>query len=108
MRWLLAVTLLLAVSMRPAMAACDLGRVIGYTLVFSKTIESYIEDGKQIRGFSGCTPDRVLVCTDNTGVRCKDSGAQTAHLPVAYLFARNRNDMKLCVGDEMYDVAQAE
>ena len=67
-----------------------------------------IEDGKRVDGFEGCTRDRVLGFTDNTGVRCKDTVLHTAHLPKAYLFARNANDMKLCVDDDMYDVAQAQ
>ena len=76
---LLTAAVLLADAACPTLAACDLGRVVGYTLVFSKTIEAYIEDGKRVRGFSGCTRDRVLVFTDNTGVRCRDtSGSSTS------------------------------
>jgi hypothetical protein len=105
MRWLLTTVLLLGIASRPALAGCDLGQVVGYTLVFAKTIEAYIEDGKRVRGFSGCTRDRILVFTDGSGVRCKDVDVATANLPTAYLFARNQNDLKLCVGDAMYDVA---
>jgi hypothetical protein len=104
---IVAATLLLGLS-RPALAVCDLSQVVGYTLVFGKTIQGYIEDGKRVDGFEGCTRDRVLVFTDNTGVRCKDTMLHTAHLPKAYLFARNANDMKLCVDEDMYDVAQAK
>jgi hypothetical protein len=107
MRWVLIVALVLGLAPRPALAGCDLSRVIGYTLAFSKAIEGYIEDGKRVHGFTGCTRDRVLVFTDNTGVRCKETGVQGGNLPQAYLFARDQNDMKLCVGDDMYDVAQA-
>jgi hypothetical protein len=105
--WLVAAAPLVALSPRPALAVCDLSQVVGYTLVFGKTIQGYIEDGKQVAGFEGCTRDRVLVFIDNTGVRCKDTVLHSAHLPTAYLFARNANDMKLCVDDDMYDVAQA-
>ena len=107
MRWLLATTLVLGLSARPALAGCDLGRVVGYQLVFSKVIEAYIEDGKRVPGFTGCNRDRVLVFTDGTGVRCVDTGIATANLPTAYLFAKSQNDMKLCVGDDLYDVARA-
>jgi hypothetical protein len=105
MRLALVAALMVGVSWNPALAVCDLSRVVGYTLVFSKTIESYIEDGKQANGFRGCTPDRVLVFTDHSGVRCKDAGTANAVLPTAYLFARTNNDLKLCVGDDLYDVA---
>jgi hypothetical protein len=97
----------LGVSARPAQAECDLGRVVGYQLVLAKVIEGYIEGGKRFKGFSGCNLDRVLVFTDGTGVRCKEVDAATANLPTAYLFAKSQNDMKLCVGDAMYDVARA-
>jgi hypothetical protein len=107
MRWLVALVLMLGLALRPALAACDLSQVVGYTLVFGKTVESYIEDGKRVPGFAGCTRDRVLVFTDGTGVRCKETFVHKLDLPSAYLFARTPNDMKLCVGDDMYDVAQA-
>ncbi len=101
------VMLVLGLWSRPALALCDLSQVVGYTLVFGKTIQAYIQGGKRINGFEGCTRDRVLVFTDNTGVRCRETFVQTGDLPKAYLFARNANDMKLCVGDDMYAVAQA-
>jgi hypothetical protein len=107
MRWLLAATLALGVPGGPALAGCDLSQVVGYQLVFGKTIQGYIQDGKRVSGFEGCAHDRVLVFTDDTGVRCKDALVQSDNLPKAYLFARTANDMKLCVGDVMYDVAPA-
>jgi hypothetical protein len=107
MRWLWAATLLAALSSRSALAVCDLSQVVGYTLVSGKTVEAYIQDGKRVSGFQGCVPDRVLVFTDSTGVRCKEAFVHTANLPKAFLFARNANDMKLCVDDDMYVVAPA-
>jgi len=92
---------------RPAMAECDLSALVGYTLVFSKTIDAYMLDGKRFRGFQGCTRDRVLVFHDNTGVRCKETFLQTGDFPRAFLFARGPNDMKLCVDSYIYEVAQA-
>jgi hypothetical protein len=107
MRWPLAACVLTLLSSHPALAICDLSQVLGYTLVAGKTITGYVQDGKQVAGFEGCTRDRVLVFSDNTGVRCKETFVQTAASPKAYLFARSPNDMKLCVDDNMYDVAQA-
>lgn len=104
---LLTAGLLLGFSTRPAAAGCDLSQVIGYTLYFSKTVEAYIEDGKRVKGFDGCTRDRVLVFTDGTGVRCKEAFFHAATLPVAYVFAKDRNDMKLFIDGDMYAVAQA-
>jgi hypothetical protein len=102
----LTVVLALGMLARPALAECDLGRVVGYQLVFAKVIEGYVEGGKRVNGFTGCNRDRVLVFTDGTGVRCKDVDVASANLPTAYLFAKTQNDMKLCVGDALYDVAR--
>ena len=107
MHWLLATLIVLGVSSRPALALCDLSQVVGYTLVSGKTIGGYVEDGKRVSGFAGCTRDRVLVFTDNTGVRCKETFVHSANVPKAYLFAKSANDMKLCVDDYMYEVAPA-
>ena len=107
MHWLLAALIVLGVSSRPALALCDLSQVVGYTLVSGKTIGGYVEDGKRVAGFAGCTRDRVLVFTDNTGVRCKETFVHSANVPKAYLFAKSANDMKLCVDDDMYEVAPA-
>jgi hypothetical protein len=92
---------------RPALAECDLSQLIGYTLVLSKTIDGYVLDGKRARGFQGCTRDRVLLFSDNTAVRCKETFLQQGNFPRAFLFARNPNDMKLCVEGSIYEVAQA-
>jgi hypothetical protein len=107
-RWRLVVGLALALVARPALAGCDLGQLVGYQLIFAKVIEGYVQDGKRVTGFSGCNRDRVLVFTDGTGVRCKDVDAATARLPTAYLFAKSQTDMKLCVGDALYEVARPD
>ncbi|HEY8289685.1 MAG TPA: hypothetical protein VIG49_10480 [Acetobacteraceae bacterium] len=99
------VALLAGTSHQAAASGCDLSEVVGYQLIFGKTIEAYIENGAKTRGFDGCVPDRVLVFTDNTGVRCKSTMVQHLELPQAYLFARSQTDLKLCVDDVMYDVA---
>ncbi|MFL5279742.1 MAG: hypothetical protein ACJ8AW_01770 [Rhodopila sp.] len=105
--WLVAVGVALGMASRPALAECDLSALIGYTLVFSKTIDAYMLDGKRFRGFQGCTRDRVLVFHDNTEVRCKETFLQTGDFPRAFLFARGPNDMKLCIDSYIYEVAQA-
>ncbi|PPQ36241.1 hypothetical protein [Rhodopila globiformis] len=107
-RWLVAAGVALGLSGRPALAACDLSQLIGYTLVFGKTIDGYIQDGKRYSSFQGCTRDRVLVFQDDTGVRCKETFLQTADFPRAFLCARGPNDMKLCVEGYLYGVAQPD
>jgi hypothetical protein len=107
-RTLLTAVAAITATAQPAMAAgCDLSRLIGYTLVFSKVIDSYIEEGKQRPGFDGCNRDRVLVFADGTGVRCVDTFLHSATHPRGYLFARSNSDLMLCLDDDLYKVAPA-
>jgi hypothetical protein len=39
---------------RPALAPCDLGQAVGYTLVFGKTIEACMQDGGRVECFQAC------------------------------------------------------
>ncbi len=104
----LATTLALSTGrMALADGRCDLNGLVGYQILFAKPIEGYIQDGLKRKGYQGCEPDRVLVFSDNTGVRCKDLARQTVDgLPTGYLFIRNLGDMKLCVDGELMDVSQ--
>jgi hypothetical protein len=103
-RLALAAAALLAGSAAARAAGCDLDSVMGYQVVKAWTVQGHIENGKSVYGFEGCEPGRVLVFTDRTGVRCKSFGRAHLELPKAWLFARSKEDMKLCVGDELYDV----
>jgi len=104
-----AMMLSLAIATPSALAAgCDLDELIGYQLVAKKSVEGYLDDaGREQPGYFGCVAGRVLVFTDRTGVRCRSSGRQQGLMPPAYLFARSRDELKLCVLDELYDVAPA-
>lgn len=107
-RGLLGTAAILALMTQPVLAAgCDLSRLVGYTLVFGKVIDSYIEEGKQHQGFDGCNRDRVLVFADGSGVRCVDAFLHHGNRPRGYLFARSNSDMMLCVDDDLYKVAPA-
>jgi hypothetical protein len=107
-RNLLSGAAMLALTAQPALAAgCDLSRLVGYTLVFSKVIDSYIEEGRHHQGFDGCNRDRVLVFADGSGVRCVDAFLHHGDRPHGFLFARSNSDMMLCVDDDLYKVAPA-
>jgi hypothetical protein len=84
---------------------CDLDDVVGYEIVLAKPIVGFIQGGKRKPGYEGCEPDRVLVFSDNTGVRCNE--VQLQHLdepPTGYLFFRAKGDLKLCVEGELFSV----
>ena len=70
--WRAALLLALALlGARTASAAgCNLDEVVGYQLEFARTIEGYMDGEERHLGFNGCEPGRILVFTDNTGVRC--------------------------------------
>ena len=85
---------------------CDLDTLVGYTLVFAKPVDGYIQDGRRKKGYEGCELDRVLVFADNTGVRCKEVVRQHLdELPTAYLFARSQSDLRLCVEGYLFEVS---
>ena len=77
---LVVMTLLAGIASARA-AGCDLDRVMGYQLIHAWTVQGYIDNGKQTYGFEGCLPGRILVFSDRTGLRCKDTGL--AHLELA-------------------------
>jgi hypothetical protein len=93
----------LALISMHASAACRLGRVVGYTLVASKTVIAKIEDGKREDGFSGCTYGRILVFEDNTGLTCAEYNYEYAYRPDAYIFVRG-SDFKVCIEGYLYDM----
>jgi len=88
-----------------ARAECDLSELIGYTLLAQKTISGYIQDGKRGDDFEGCDFDRTIVFDDNTGVRCMTFSYTYSFRPDAYIFASGPGSMKMCVDNELYDVA---
>ncbi len=107
-RWSIPLALAaLLTTTPPTQARCALDEVIGYTLVFVKTIEGFIEGGHKTRGYQGCQPGRVLVFADNSGVRCKGVSLQKLDFPKGYLFAKTQTDLKICIGDEMLEVTPA-
>lgn len=105
---LAATIILFGTGLAQADGRCDLNTVVGYQIVFAKPIAGYIQGGVKKKGYEGCEVDRVLVFTDNTGVRCKDVVLQHLdELPTGYLFARNNfGDIKLCVEGELMDVSR--
>ncbi|MDR3537342.1 MAG: hypothetical protein P4L71_12665 [Acetobacteraceae bacterium] len=102
----LAAALALAFAPVPAWAGCDLDQVLGYQLVWIKTIYGYRDsDGKTHNGFDGCEPDRRIMFTDQTTLRCEGSAGKHLTTTKAYVFARNNYDMKMCVQDDLFDVS---
>ncbi|QTH21721.1 hypothetical protein HRJ34_26055 [Rhizorhabdus wittichii] len=87
----------------PAVAECDLGEVVGWTLIAEKTVEGYVEDGKRDDSYEGCDFDRVLIFTDNTAVRCAEYEYSYAYRPTAYIFA-NGSLLKACIDDDWIDI----
>ncbi len=102
----LAATVALALVPLPAWSGCDLDQVLGYQLVWIKTILGYQDgDGKTHSGFDGCEPDRHILFTDKTSLRCEGAAGKHVEATKAYVFARNNYDMKLCVQDDLFEVS---
>jgi len=86
-----------------ARAECDLGEVVGWTLIAEKTVEGYVEDGKKEDSYEGCDYDRVLIFTDDTAVRCAEYHYSYAYRPEAYIFS-DGTLLKACIDDDMIDL----
>jgi hypothetical protein len=86
-----------------AFASCGFDGLIGYTLVTTKYVSGYIENGERKDAFEGCNFGRILIFDDNTGVTCMSYSYSYSYRPKAYIFI-NRTSMKACINDNMYSV----
>jgi hypothetical protein len=98
--------LLLLLSGSPSIS-CDLDSMVGWTLIARKTIEGRIDKGVRHDDFEGCEYDRIIVFTDNTGVRCTGYSYSYSYRPTAYIWA-NSYSLKMCVGSSSYSVARLQ
>lgn len=106
----------LALGLLPCLAFADLadklGRLIGYTIVDSKTVDGWREDGKTNDGFEGCNHGRVIIFTDGKGLTCNTYSYSYSYRPTAIVLAKQISfqgksfyDFKMVVGDEVYDMS---
>lgn len=90
----------------------ELDDLVGYTIIASKTIDSWHDDDeKDDSSFNGCSHGRVIVFTDNTTLTCAEYGYQYAYRPTAVILAKQVTfqgksfyDFKMIVEDEVYDM----
>lgn len=90
----------------PAFAdlADKLERLVGYTILGSKTIEGwYDDDGKKGDSFEGCDFGRTIVFSDNRILRCSTYSYQYSYRPSAVIIS-NGKQIKMIVEDEVYDM----
>lgn len=92
--------------------AGKLERLVGYTILASKTIKGWYDDNEREDGaFKGCRHGRVIVFTDGTGLTCAEYGYMYAYRPTAIILGkrmdvggRSFTDFKMVVEDEVYDM----
>jgi hypothetical protein len=97
-----------------AFADCEsvLENNIGWTIIDSKTIDSFKDSGKKAEdGFEGCDYDRKIIFRDGTVVTCNSYGYQYAYAPTAIILGRsidykgkNLTMYKMIVEGEEYDL----
>lgn len=105
-RFITISVLVFALNMTTRAVSCEItDNLMGYTIVVSKTIVAKIDDGVREDGFTGCEYGRIIVFSDETGVKCSSYGYQYAYRPDAILLT-NGSSIKMCVGSELYDVGQ--
>lgn len=105
--------LVIAFTALPAYAdlADELGDLVGYTIVASKTVERWYGDGEKDDSFKGCSHGRVIVFTDDTALTCAEYGYQYAYRPRAVILAKEVTyqgksfyDFKMVVRDRVYNM----
>ena len=92
--------------------ASRLEKFVGYAIVASKTIDSWVEEGKKEDGFTGCKQGRTIVFTDGTALKCNTYDYHYAYRPTAILLAKQIGiyggqtlyDVKMIVEDEVFDM----
>ena len=101
-----ALALLLAASPACADLARELERLVGFTIIASKTIAGYQDkNGKLQEGVIGCDFDRVIVFDDNKMLTCAAIGYETAFRPTAIILS-DGTKFKMIVGNEIYEMKQ--
>jgi hypothetical protein len=110
---MVVIILVVTVLVQPAYAdlADKLDRLIGYTIIASKTIERWYDTDEQDESFIGCSHGRVIVFTDGTALTCAEYGYQYAYRPTAIILAKEYTyegkvyvDYKMVVEDDIYDM----
>ena len=103
--------LFLLAPLAAADLADELEDLVGYTVVASKKVEGWYEDGEREDSFNGCSHGRIIVFTDGTTLTCAEYGYQYAYRPTAIIFAkeyvyqgRSTYDFVMVVEDEVYDM----
>lgn len=94
-------------------AADVLSDFVGYTVIASKTIDSFADRGKEKKdGFEGCEHDRVIIFTDGTAVTCRTYSYTYSYRPTAVILGqqvtyqgKQLTLLKMVVGDTAYDIA---
>lgn len=110
--WVVVLLAVLPSGVVSASASDVLSDFVGYTIVASKTVDAFIDRGKEKKdGFEGCDHDRVIVFTDGTGLVCRTYSYTYSYRPKAVILAQQFNyqgkqftRLKLVVGDNAYDV----
>jgi len=106
--------LLLFLNPAQAIAGCDsiLERSVGWTILDSKTIDGYKDEGEvKEDSFEGCDYGRTIYFRDGTTVTCNSYGYQYAYAPTAIILGntvkykgKSFNLYKMIVECEEYDL----
>ena len=101
---LLLLLLIPAATTAFADISSQLGRLVGYKIIASKTIASYQDkNGQKDDSFEGCDYDRVIIFDDDRILTCAGYGYQYEYRPTAIILS-NGNSFKMLVGSEIYDM----
>ena len=78
---------------------------VGWTIIASKTIEGYLDSGKEYSDdFEGCEHARMIFFADETAVTCSDYNPDYSHRPTAIILERSKKGFKMIVEGEEFDI----
>jgi hypothetical protein len=85
--------------------ADKLARLRGYTVVADMTVTGWVDRSKGKKGdsFEGCDYDRVIILDDSKVLTCATYSYSYSYRPRAVILS-NGFDLKMVVGDEVYDM----
>lgn len=102
---LFVIASLIASQSASADLADQLGRLVGYTIIDSLTIEKWYDPKKSTSkdAFEGCDYGRVIVFSNSKALTCSSYGYQYSYRPTAVILS-NGSSFKMIVEREIYDM----
>lgn len=86
--------------------AREASRLIGFTIIASKTITGYVDrDGKRGDSFEGCNYGRKIIFDDRTYLTCSTYSYSYSYRPDAVILSNRTGNWVMFVEGDKYDMS---